>query len=329
MKGNGLTPSEIKDFLQSSYEVNAPKQINDYILDEELSNLYGKVYVNENLKKVILAFRGTGSENYGTDWINNLVFVANSTSYKLTPRFRTAVKMYQMSMNKYKGYKFELLGHSQSGVIVNNLCSDKVGNCISLNPAYKHANLNNNEYIIRSTGDMVSKLVAPKRIMNTVLYPKWSKKHMINIEDKTGNPITEHKVDILDRLNPNLMIGRGNPDDTKKKTPNDWVTFVKKYSQENNISYGCAISEAGPAYKKMKGNKKNPLINKFDENDQYTEVINQKRRVIDFFEKHNGKYKNSRIESKKEAKTIYNNLVSFFPNDKYTLLLKQKLKIID
>jgi len=32
---------------------------------------------------------------------------------------------------------------------------------------------------------------------------------MVNIEDKTGNPITEHKVDILDRLNPNMVIGRG------------------------------------------------------------------------------------------------------------------------
>ncbi len=32
---------------------------------------------------------------------------------------------------------------------------------------------------------------------------------MVNIENKTGNPITEHKVDILDRLNPNMIIGRG------------------------------------------------------------------------------------------------------------------------
>ena len=32
---------------------------------------------------------------------------------------------------------------------------------------------------------------------------------MVNIENKTGNPITEHKVDILDRLNPYMIIGRG------------------------------------------------------------------------------------------------------------------------
>jgi hypothetical protein len=65
-------------------------------------------------------------------------------------------------MKKYKGYKFELIGHSQSGVIVTNLCSDKVNNCISLNPAYKNAYLKNNEYIIRSTGDVVSFLNGQK-----------------------------------------------------------------------------------------------------------------------------------------------------------------------
>ena len=32
---------------------------------------------------------------------------------------------------------------------------------------------------------------------------------MINIENKTKNPITEHKVDIFDRLNRNMIIGRG------------------------------------------------------------------------------------------------------------------------
>ena len=33
---------------------------------------------------------------------------------------------------------------------------------------------------------------------------------------------------------------------------NAWVEFVRQYSKDNNISYGCAISEAGPAYRAMK-----------------------------------------------------------------------------
>ena len=126
MKGGSLKPHEVKGFLQASYEKDAPMNIDGYVLDEKLSNLYGKVYVNEESKKVILAFRGTGMENLGTDWINNLIFAISQPGYKLTPRYRNAVKMYQDAMKKYQGYKFESLGHSQSGIIVNNLCSNKV-----------------------------------------------------------------------------------------------------------------------------------------------------------------------------------------------------------
>ena len=91
----GLKQQEIRNVLQATYEKNAPTNIDDYVLDEKLSNLYGKVYVNENSKKVILGFRGTGMENMGTDWINNLIFAVSDPAYKLTPRYRTALKMYQ------------------------------------------------------------------------------------------------------------------------------------------------------------------------------------------------------------------------------------------
>ena len=42
MKGGSLKPQELKDFLQASYEKNAPNYINGYVQDESLSNLYGK-----------------------------------------------------------------------------------------------------------------------------------------------------------------------------------------------------------------------------------------------------------------------------------------------
>ena len=32
---------------------------------------------------------------------------------------------------------------------------------------------------------------------------------MTTIKAKTNDPITEHKVDILDRLDPNMVIGKG------------------------------------------------------------------------------------------------------------------------
>jgi len=39
---------------------------------------------------------------------------------------------------------------------------------------------------------------------------------------------------------------------------NPWVEFVRQYSKDNNISYGCAISEAGQAYRAMKQEAQTP-----------------------------------------------------------------------
>lgn len=205
-KGGSLKTNELKQFLEASYLDPAPNEINGYMLDTSLSNLYGKVYVNTNLKKVVVSFRGTKE---AIDWVPNAVFALSSSAYTLTDRFKTAKKMVDSARKKYKGWQFELTGHSQGGLLVNNLCSKTDKNCISLNPAYKNASLKDNEYIIRSSGDVVSSLSAPKKFMNSILYPSFSKNHLITIPAKTNNPLTEHKVDILDRLDPNKKIGRG------------------------------------------------------------------------------------------------------------------------
>ena len=34
--------------------------------------------------------------------------------------------------------------------------------------------------------------------------------------------------------------------------PNAWVEFMREYAREKKLSYGCAVSEASPAYRKMK-----------------------------------------------------------------------------
>ena len=81
ISGNGLKVNKIKIFMQSSFIEEAPKNLLGYVLDENLSNLYGKVYVNEDLKKNILSFRGTGNENFSSNWVNNIIFLANSSSY--------------------------------------------------------------------------------------------------------------------------------------------------------------------------------------------------------------------------------------------------------
>ena len=123
--------------------------------------------------------------------------------------------MVNKALKKYKGFRFESTGHSQAGLL-SHLLGTKAVNNIQLNPAYKDETLKNNEYIIRSSGDVVSALTVPKKMMNQLLYPSWTKSHMITIPAKTNDPIIEHKVDILDRLDPNMRIGKGGS--IKKRT---------------------------------------------------------------------------------------------------------------
>ena len=205
MKGGSLKVYEVKAFLNASYEPGAPIKLFDYRLDEKLSNLYGKVYVNEKMKKVVVVHRGTVE---AIDWVPNATYALSSMAYRLTPRYQTGYNMQRQAHKKYSGYQFETLGHSQGGLLAH-LLGDKSKNTFLFNPASKSESLRDNEYLIRSTGDVVSKLSVPKKYMNSILYPNWSKNHYISIPAKSSNPITEHEINILDRLDQNQKIGRG------------------------------------------------------------------------------------------------------------------------
>ena len=134
---------------------------------------------------------------------------------------------------KYKGYQFEVTGHSQGGLLAH-LLSDKSMNAYLVNPAYKKEQLRDNEYVIRSSGDIVSKLSVPRKYLNALLYPNFSKNHYITIPAESYNPITEHKPDILDRLDPERSIGRGAG--FGKRT-------LKGYNINSEMSGGCMCDE--------------------------------------------------------------------------------------
>ena len=117
---------------------------------------------------------------------------------------------------------------------------------------------------------------------------------MITIDDKTGNPITEHKVNILDRLNSNMVIGRGMGNQVMS---NPWVEHVRKYAKEKNISYMCAITEASKTYKKAKDIKLKSTLKKtpkaLPKTDYRISVINKKNdnSYFDFNYSRDFKYK--------------------------------------
>jgi hypothetical protein len=164
------------------------------------------VYFSISKRKVIIVFTGTNSL---PDWRFNIIYSVNSSAYKLTSRYKTAKRMYDRAKKKYKGYKSDLLGHSQGAIPLNYLLDEKTDlDGIALNPAYKGERQAQNEYVIRSSLDPVSALKAPSNTINKVFYPSYTKKHNITIPAKTMNPLTEHSIDILNRLPQDQFIGR-------------------------------------------------------------------------------------------------------------------------
>jgi hypothetical protein len=216
LKGGSITANELKVFLKESYEDPPKQNIMGYELDLKLSSqsifknqMTARVYVNDGLKKVIITHRGTGMEMHGADWVNNAVYATSTAAYKLTPRFKRAKKVQDDAIEKYSAFEINSIGHSQGGMIVHLLNSPEIKNSIGFNPASKNELLGKNEYIIRSSSDAVSALSVPNKMMNEALFPGWSKRHLITIHDKTGDPIAEHSPDILDRIDQNFQIGKG------------------------------------------------------------------------------------------------------------------------
>ena len=215
LKGGSIKAKELQTFLKESYEDPPKQNILGYELDYELSSqsifnkqMTARVYVNENEQKVMITHRGTGMEMHGTDWLNNAVYAASTAAYKLTPRFKRAKLVQDMAIKKYSAFEINSIGHSQGGMLVHLLNSPEIKNSIGFNPASKNEILGKNEYIIRSSGDAVSALSVPNKMMNETLYPGWTKRHLIEIPSESG-PVAEHSPDILDRLDPELKIGKG------------------------------------------------------------------------------------------------------------------------
>jgi hypothetical protein len=192
-KGGSLPVHNIYKSIMNGYTYPKIEDLDDFVFSKNGSDKEIQLYVNEKEKRIIINFIGTYTL---FDWSNNYSYVMGK--YKKTKRFKRARDAFLKITDDYKDYKVILVGHSQSAVITNLLNKEfphKIYEVISLNPASLGENERDNEYNIRSRIDLVSLLHKP------------SKRDVI-IENKTNNIITEHKPDILKRLNQDREIGR-------------------------------------------------------------------------------------------------------------------------
>jgi len=201
IKGGKIQVKYLDTLLNESYKSKdkTATNIDDrYILDPELSTDKTKIYVDRNTNDIAMVNRGTSDfKDVITD--AKLIFGYNDKRFNEPKEILNKVK------KKYTDKNIDLLGHSLGAKIAETLGDDpQVKNIITLNKPttpkdlIKKTKINDKQYDIRTTGDLVS-----------ALQPLQTDQNDIVIQSLTSNPYTEHKIDVLDRLPQDLVIGTG------------------------------------------------------------------------------------------------------------------------
>jgi hypothetical protein len=179
-RGGAIDQKELKQFVDAGYKSKRDvKNIDGYVLDDELSTRRDKVYVNPNTGKVVHTISGTDNL---MDWSNNLLIPLGLHSK--TNRYKNAEETQKKANAKYGKQNVSVVSHSQSGNIANtldkrNLVGDEN---ITLNPA-----------IIGKTN---AKVV--KSYFDPVSYFTKTKKSDVVLKPTSINPLKEHSSSILE-----------------------------------------------------------------------------------------------------------------------------------
>ena len=191
----------LNKLLNESYKSKGKTNANiddRYILDNELSTDKTKVYIDKNTNDIAMVNRGT------SDFKDVLSDAKLLFGYK-DKRFNEPKEILNKIKQKYTDKNIDVIGHSLAGTIAETLGDDpQVKNVITLNKAItpkdlitKPKNIGK-QYDIRSSKDIVSALQPFQNAENDIVIPSLS-----------NNPYTEHKIEILDRLPQDLVIGTG------------------------------------------------------------------------------------------------------------------------
>ena len=220
LTGGKISVNNLQKFFTNSYSKKPEQNIDDYLLDEALTNDIAKVYHDPKTGHAVITHRGTSG---ASDWLNNAAYATGL--YKYTTRYKQGQKSQKATEKKYGAKNVSTLGHSQGAVLSRHLGKNSK-EIINLNPAYVNEKPAQNEYNIKSSRDVVS-----------ALKPIHSQD--INIKAKTYNPLTEHSYDILERLNPDQMVGRGRNNHTLKELKQKVKDCILIDPSYKNIFKGC------------------------------------------------------------------------------------------
>jgi hypothetical protein len=219
--GGKISISNLKGLLNKSYE-KKPKDYMDFEVDKELSGERVQVYKNPKTGQVVVSHRGTqGIHDIGNDLKYALGF-----DLKNTERFKHAQDIQRKAEAKYGAENITTIGHSLGSKIARDV-GQNTKEVIQLNPAYNIPDAlkktSDKTHTIRTQYDPVS-------FLQPLL--KSGDKNVTTIESKTSNPLAEHTVDVLERANPDVEIGKG----FSKMSIKDLKSHAKMLPKEHRIA---------------------------------------------------------------------------------------------
>jgi len=203
-KGGDLAVSEVKDLLKQSYNPEIGN-VGRFTVDKDLSGRRAQVYKDNTTGEVVVAHRGTASMS---DWMTDAML---GVGYKSGKRFQHAKAVQDAATKKY-GKVDTTVGHSLGASLAES--STKRGDeVIRVNgptvPTELLSKQRKGVYNIRTKNDPVSILAPWRRFQPSG--------RNLAIKSTSFSPLTEHGVDTLDRLNPNLRIGKTQSSSPKRR----------------------------------------------------------------------------------------------------------------
>ena len=164
------------DVLNNGYKdkKKKSKNLNGYVMDEELSNKHYQTYYDPKDKKLL--FNVTGTRPTASDWLNN-INLGLGIGFKESKRYKEAHKALRDAKQKYNVENAVVSGHSKGGLIANYI-SSKGDSVLTLDAAQTIGNKSQSgSKNYRTNGDIVSLLGANKH--NTI--------NLKNPNQTTGN----------------------------------------------------------------------------------------------------------------------------------------------
>jgi len=228
LNGGKIAIKHLKSLLEETYNNkgnNSDTIDNTYKLDNELTTDKTKVYTANmddndiNNDEVVIANRGTSDFN---DVLTDMKMIFGYRDN----RFKEGQDILNKVKNKYRNASIDTIGHSLGASVAENIGSDNnVKNIITLNKpttpydVFKQSKNKDKQYDIKTSKDIVSLLSPFQKNSNDIIIPS-----------ETNNLYTEHKINVLDRLNQDLIIGKGI---NKIRLNNDDIKRLIKYVMKN------------------------------------------------------------------------------------------------